>query len=369
MYEFLEHFAKEAFEKQEYLSLSDSLLDSAAKSRYPSQTTDDFVFDLDGHMVKAIDLFREEKLEKLDEESPNTSRQLYSQPPQFQFPAKRTVPTPIVPGNIFNTTLQWTDVEPVELARQLTLRDFDSFKHIILKEYDDWIKHTQSKDMESRERDCPHLSEFITIGELSTTFFVSSILCEAFIKVRKVVLSKVVVLALELYNLNNFFGARYVTNAILHPAISRLEHTKSEIDKKLWDQFEKLVGDIDPKDEFGSFRVHVSDIVRAGIPIVPDVALCMNEMKIIDEEMNYVKDAIFNDCKRQLINWKKCKRKVFKALELLHVSLNPFSLQKIFQFQQLIKKEKLLRENYPLERLMKDSYAREGTNSRKKDIL
>ncbi|KAG2378251.1 hypothetical protein C9374_008394 [Naegleria lovaniensis] len=384
MFEFLQHLSKEAYEKRGYLSMSDSLFSICSQAQSLQLNGSETPFHVDQVMLEACENFRLEQLKKLEEESdddptfekdasPEKRRLL--DPVSVFTPQKIIAPQPIISGAMFLSGFTWQAVDTIELARQLTLRDYDYFKAISIEEFELWEKRKTLHE-HSNARECHKIMEMKRISDFSTSMFVSSVLSQVYLKHRKKTLSKMLELCVELFSMNNYFGVNYLMSAIHHPSVDRLEFTKKEVDQKKWTQYEKVFKSM--KYEYLRLSIHA---VRNEIFSIPHMDIHVNDVILLNEQMPdimAISESSSDDNEKntsstcgssdQHVNWKKMRLKSL-IQSPLYLKNNSCRFQKVFQIQQLLRKEKLEQFDYSMEHFMKDSFAREGLNCKKSEVL
>lgn len=388
MFEFLQYLSKEAYEKRGYLSMADSIFSICSQAQSFQLNRSEIPFQVDALIFEACENFRLEQLNKLKEEygsketpddvmfeklnTPEKKR-LSVPVPRVRLSQKIIAPRPIISGTMFLSGFTWQAVDTVELARQLTLRDYDYFKVISIEEFEWWEK---KKTLHANSRECHKVLEMKRISDLTTSMFVSSILSQVYLKNRKKTLSKLLELCVELFSLNNYFGVNYLLNAIHHPSIDRLEFTKKEIDQKKWTQYEKVFRSM--KYEYLKLSILA---VRNETFFIPHIDTHVNEVILLNDQMQEIitlskssnddddhLDPLNHHGNEQYVNWKKMrlKRLIQSPLYVKNISCR---FQKVFQIQQLLRKDKLEQFDYPMEQFMKDSFAREGLNCKRSEVL
>ena len=360
MFDFLHHITKECFELKGFKSLTDScisLIDLAQQYQKDSETE----FEINRIFVEIIDAFRLEQVQNENEEYHSELRDKRLETPVdlMNDHRKFAAPKPIIPMSIFNDNFSWYELDKIEIARQLSLRDYDYFKEIDPNEYFEWIRHDNNHSGRSA---CKAIIEMKMIGSLTISMLVFSILSQVNIKERKELLCKVIDLSLELFNLNNFFGVDYVLQALQHSSVKRLEHTWKEIDRKKIQQYEKLCYDMEH-----DYRKITIQLARNNAILIPVFMEHFKDIRSVDEAFeNVIQDEQGN----QLIHWKKVSFLYSTIIEpLSYKCYPPLLFQKVFQIQQILKREYIQNFNFSFELFMKDSYAREGSSTPRKDIL
>ena len=145
------------------------------------------------------------KVIRLKQRTPNDKPKTVS---DFQFNA--APPYPEVPKNIFSQTLQIWDIPVLEIARQLTIIEFNLFAAIRPRELlnQSW-KHPKKKKVS------PNIIKMLVrFQELSGKWIPNLIEHAPHVKQKVKVLKKLILIALELMKLNNFHDAMAVLQGI-----------------------------------------------------------------------------------------------------------------------------------------------------------
>ena len=119
-------------------------------------------------------------------------------------------------------------LHPIEVARQLTLLEFDLYRSVKPSELvgNAWTK--SDKELKS-----PNLLKMIHHTNNVTRWVMRCIIdCDNF-EERVAVMTRVVEMMIMLYEFNNFSGLFEMSSALESASVHRLEHTKAEVKKRL----------------------------------------------------------------------------------------------------------------------------------------
>eukprot|EP01103_Thecamoeba_quadrilineata_P014867 TRINITY_DN4530_c0_g1_i2.p1 TRINITY_DN4530_c0_g1~~TRINITY_DN4530_c0_g1_i2.p1 ORF type:complete len:662 (-),score=161.64 TRINITY_DN4530_c0_g1_i2:80-2065(-) len=130
------------------------------------------------------------------------------------------------------TRLQFWEIDPIELATELTLQEYSLFKKISITEF--------FNKAFTDPKDSPHLQLMINRFNEIATWVTSEIVLTPNPKQRTVVLSRFIELAQSLRELNNFNGLMQVLFALEQTPISRLKATWKRVPARLLTVYEEL---------------------------------------------------------------------------------------------------------------------------------
>jgi len=160
-------------------------------------------------------------------------------------------PRPIVPHNVFSATLNWSDIDPIELARQFTIVDYYLFSEISQSEIMTYaalsLKNSKKKNGEIDfnmcgcnyqtqffKMNCPKLCKYLDLIHGRTNWLMCDLLDKPKIKDRADLVVKIKKLITELFKLQNYGCAHAIATMFSHPAISEnLRYTLYDSEKKL----------------------------------------------------------------------------------------------------------------------------------------
>nr|XP_053641752.1 son of sevenless homolog 2-like [Cherax quadricarinatus] len=119
-------------------------------------------------------------------------------------------------------------LHPIEIARQLTLLEFELYRAVKPSELvgTPWTK-------EDKEKRSPNLLKLIYHTNYVTRWFMRCIVDSDNFEERVAVMMRVVEIMVMFHDLNNFSGIFEVSSALGSAAVHRLEHTKMEVRKRL----------------------------------------------------------------------------------------------------------------------------------------
>ena len=182
-------------------------------------------------------------------------------------------------------------VHPTEMARQLTLLEYQIYRSIQPHEF--FNNAWASSDKETKSRNIIKMStEFNNIGK----WVASEIVREKNLKLRSKKLKRFINIATECVRLNNFHGAFEITAGISNSAVHRLKKTHESLTPDIKQKYEDLLLLTNPTKSWQNFR---NSIHSVDPPCVPFIG-------IFQTDLTFISDG--NQLKvNGLINFRKCK--------------------------------------------------------------
>lgn len=180
-------------------------------------------------------------------------------------------PEPKVPRNIFSPHLTLKDIDELEIARQLTLIDYNLLVSVTPVEF-------LSKGWEDPSpKKSPHLKELLTRATDLTRWVAYSILKYDNKKTRAKMLEKFIKVADQLRTLKNFHSMYAVISGFNHPSITRLGQTFGEISPRAKEIYQELV--LNAKDD-KQYR----EIMKAvQLPCIPSIEYTLADISTAQE--------------------------------------------------------------------------------------
>ncbi|KAF2070563.1 hypothetical protein CYY_008110 [Polysphondylium violaceum] len=226
----------------------------------------------------------------------------------FSF-GNKSPPVPLVPKLpivSFND-----EVDPIEIARQLTLIDSDLFRAINSKEL--LSLSWQKSDKEKRS---PNLLKMIYRFNEVSNWVTLTIVKETNIKRRAHHLKRFIRLTEELRKLNNFNSIFVVVSALHSASVNRLSKTWGEVSKQQLKQFEEFVTLTSPNSSFASYR---EELHNANPPCIPYLGVHLSDLTFIEEGNP---DKLENG----FVNFFKCRMVAEVIKEIQQFQQQPYNL-------------------------------------------
>ncbi|GAA5911589.1 hypothetical protein JCM6882_008046 [Rhodosporidiobolus microsporus] len=231
--------------------------------------------------------------------------------------APGALPQPIVPRNLKKFKL--TDLEPLELARQLTIMDSRLFQRITPQEC---LSKAWPKEFGN---EAPNISAMIDMSNAVTRWVTETILAQEDLKKRANIVKHFIAVAERCLSLNNFSTLIHIIAGLNSTPIHRLRRTWEAVSQKAMISLGMLNNVMRPDRNYREYR----DILRrAPPPCVPFLGVYLTDWVFIgDGNPDLLKD-------RQQVNFGKRQ----KASELiLQIKLHQATSYNLAQVPQIAK--------------------------------
>jgi hypothetical protein len=195
--------------------------------------------------------------------------------PSFDF-GDEEAPRPNVPRNIFSPSLSWLDVDDEELARQLTLIEFDTFYRIQTSELlqQSWMKP-------KLKHRAPNVLAMIARFNNVSSWMGTVICMEDKVRNRARVMQKLIGVAEHLRKLNNFNTLMAFVAIFGNAAVHRLKHTKAELPPKSLETLDELATLMSSDDAFRSYRETLERTI--GVPAIPYLGIFLTDLTFAED--------------------------------------------------------------------------------------
>ncbi|RKP21264.1 ras GEF, partial [Rozella allomycis CSF55] len=202
-------------------------------------------------------------------------------------------PSPILPKQMETNFLLALD--PLELARQLTLIDQNIFNKIRVKSLIE--KHDQD------------VSNMIQRFNFVTQWVITEILSSTSIKERSRCLRHFILTAQKLLNLKNFNCSKAIVTALQSASIHRLRHTWDMLPKKYSNIYQSVNSIVSAERNYELLRKETDQSIDG--PCIPWMGLYL-------KDLTFINDAYSNYIDAELINFQKLKiiYPIFKQIYL-----------------------------------------------------
>ncbi|KAJ3023549.1 hypothetical protein HKX48_002422 [Thoreauomyces humboldtii] len=233
----------------------------------------------------------------------------------------------LVEGSAEEMPLKFPDFEPLEMARQLTLIEFDLFRAIRSREYLDlaWMK-------ESKERDAPNILRMTRWSNHVVHWIVTEIVSARDHKSRAVILERVIMLGHALEKLRNFNGVKEVVAALQTASVYRLKKTKEAMGNKYMRIYEELVRLVSSELNYKNMRAKVR---AADPPLIPFPGLFQGDLVFLDTCQK-------NRLEGGLINYHKLESIARSLMELEAYQQVPYPLEPVPEIQDYVRNSQLM---------------------------
>ncbi|EFC38209.1 rasGEF domain-containing protein [Naegleria gruberi] len=211
--------------------------------------------------------------------------------------AKQTdVPDPIIPENFsehvaFNI-LEWS---PIEIARQITLIEYEYFQKIEPKEClsGAWTKS-------SKYDEAPNIAHLTDRWNKMTQFVACSILSQNDLKIRRRYIIKFIELANALRDINNFHGLSEILSGLSNVSVYRLKKTWATVPTEYLTLYEDLKKLCSQEQANKNMRQALQLCLP---PCIPPLSMYLKDLTFInDGNPDYIRDGLINVFKRRQVS-------------------------------------------------------------------
>ncbi|KAJ3388692.1 hypothetical protein HDU84_009537 [Entophlyctis sp. JEL0112] len=226
--------------------------------------------------------------------------------------------------------VSFSETDPLELARQLTLIEADLFVQVKPRELLDmaWMK-------DSKEQKAPNISKMVQWSNHVIQWIATEILSvKESHKARAQVFEKIITLASHLEKLNNFNGLKEVLAAIDSSALYRLKKTKALIGPKHMKMLEDLMQVASSEHNYKSLRGRVH---TANPPIIPFPGIYQSDLVFLSTCNKNILDG-------GLVNFHKFQKEAGYILEFQTYQKTPYTLETITEIQDMIRNSRVFSE-------------------------
>ncbi|KAI8848736.1 ras guanine nucleotide exchange factor domain-containing protein [Chytridium lagenaria] len=223
------------------------------------------------------------------------------------------------------------DLEPLEIARQITIIESDLFLSIQVREFLDlaWMK-------DDKEIRAPNITRMIQWSNHVVHWIVSEIVAvKDSIKTRAQMFEKFIQVAQHLDKLNNFNGVKEVLAALQSSSVYRLKKTKELVANKYLRIYDELLKLISSELNYKALRakVHATDP-----PLIPFPGVYQGDLVFLD---TCSKDVLENG----LINFHKFQKVASYILEIQNYQQAKYALEPVVEIQEYLKHYPVLNDD------------------------
>ena len=223
------------------------------------------------------------------------------------------------------------DLDPTEIARQLTLIEWNLFRRIAPKELLSlsWSK----KDKEFRS---PNVLKMIARFNEVSNWICVQILTELDVKKRANNIRKIILIGEELYKLRNFNGVFEITSGLLSAGVTRLKLSWELVPKPAYKIYEKLKELTDSEANFGKYREAVAVLPHQSC--LPYLGRILSDIVFIEEG-----NPIFLE--NGHVNFIKCRMIGDVITQLRRYQQHPYNLQTIDTIAEFLSGHQIVSED------------------------
>jgi len=217
------------------------------------------------------------------------------------------------------------DIHPEELARQLSLIEFNYWKAIRPHEFMNqaWM----GRDGPAK---APHITAMIRMTNNVTRWVMSEILAAADVRRRVVVLNTFILAAERCLAINSFNAMMEIFSALQSSAIHRLRNTWSLLPPRTWDCWDKLVHAANSEGNFQAYRDKLRTCVELALPVIPYLGIYLTFLTFInDGNPDYIPGT-------KLINFNKWRATSSVIKEILSLQTRPLNFTPVRPIREYI---------------------------------
>lgn len=225
------------------------------------------------------------------------------------------VPKSIIPKKQLVDDLGFLDIDPSEMARQITLLN----QQMLIN-----VRNNHLLEFLSNPKDPGNpVVEISEYSRTMTAWVTTEILTTPQIKKRTLVLSNFIRLCHCLLGLNNFHGAMDIYLGITHFLVNRLKKTRKAMSSSAKEKLKHL-NQIFAVD--GGWRSLRGTIKNSTAPLIVPVAIWLHDLIVIDENDDHWESEVHH---HKLVNFHKLRLFAAVFKEVYKCQLEPYNFNKI----------------------------------------
>eukprot|EP01132_Coremiostelium_polycephalum_P004650 gene4650-5809_t len=238
-----------------------------------------------------------------------------------------TFPEPIVPKTLvsnnpyLSNSITFLDIHPVEIARQLTLIEFNLYCKISSQD----LYHQAWNKPESKDR-VPNIMALITRSNTVSYWVATEILLSTNIKHRATVLKRFITIAEILRQLNNWNTLMGIMLGLNLGSIQRLKKTWESLPKNMLELFQTLTNITNERQNYANYRKAMSSNTY---PCLPFMAVYLKDLTFTEENPDFLENGF--------INFDKMKMIAKVLIEIHRFQSVPYHLKRVEPVEHLLK--------------------------------
>jgi hypothetical protein len=232
----------------------------------------------------------------------------------------KEAPPPILPKNL--NYIKFLDIDPLEIARQLTIMESKTYS--LIQPIECLNKAWSDKD----NSPAVNVKAMIEFSNKTTGWVATAILKESDIKRRCNVLKHFILVADKCYTLNNFNTVMSILAGFNSSPIHRLKRTWELLSNKMTQTFENLEKVINPQKNYAQYRENLHSV---NPPCVPFLGVYLTDL-------TFIEDGNTNVLKKnnQLINFSKQTKTAEVIREIQQYQNQPYNLNPVKEIADFI---------------------------------
>lgn len=246
--------------------------------------------------------------------------------PQLSITFDCDAPKPVLPKEVGERKIMFSDIRPVELARQLTLAHYGMYRKIPPKEF-----LSLSWQKEDKERRSPNLLHMIRDFNRISWWIVNCLVQEGELRRRAKILKNIMKLIGECAKLNNFNAVFALIAGLNSAPIHRLKKTWEVANAtKSFEEWTVLTANR------GSWKAYRDSLHHADPPCIPYLGVYLSDLTFIEENKTHLENG--------MVNVFKCRKVADVISEIQQYQQKPYNLKPVESIQQLIHKADVISE-------------------------
>ncbi|KAF2069090.1 hypothetical protein CYY_009588 [Polysphondylium violaceum] len=274
-------------------------------------------------------------------------------------------PEPVVPKNIFSNNLQIYDIDEEEIARQLSLIEFDIYKKIKPPEL-----LNQSWNKTKLKYRAPNVLKMIDRFNSVSMWVATLIIHPPKVKARARMMARFMRIAEHLKNLNNYNSLMAIIAGLNFSSVYRLKYTREEVPSQILKNYQELEKIMNSE---GSFKIYRQRLQQGGGgPCLPYLGVHLTDLTFMEENPDMVPVQVLPNKTVDLINFTK-RTLVFRVISLVQQYQQlSYNLQPVHQIQEFLLRIRSDFKGQGLElyqqELYRESLKREPKRAQRSDI-
>jgi son of sevenless-like protein len=234
-------------------------------------------------------------------------------------------PAPILPAQDLDE-LDVTILDPLEVARQMTLLDEQAYKSIAPSECmnQSWNKPAICNEVS------PNIIKMITRFNATSNWTTRIIVAEANARKRKSILTRIIKIAQRLRELHNYHSLMAIIATLESSAVSRLRKTWDAIDSAYVKQFQELRAIMSAEGSYKAFRAVIK---TEDPPVIPYIGVYLADLTFIEDGNP---SRLQHESLGELINFGKMKLLDSVIQDINMYQQAPYKLEPVPRIQMLI---------------------------------
>jgi len=253
----------------------------------------------------------------------------------------------------------WLDIDPVELAKQLTLIDYQLFSQIqateLLNQYWTKAKYNHQKS--------PNILKCIENFNFVANIVSAAIVNEEKVRQRAKIMAYFIKVAMNLRKLNNFIGLMAFNVAFNASSVSRLKWTKEALPSVSQHNLDEIGSILNMESAFKHYR---ETLEESTYPCIPCLSVHLQDLIFIEEGNPDMVDGLLNFSKRRLVYSVIQKVEGFQSTQY-DIAINEELVQYISSFKKYNENNEII--TVTEKDLYQISLSREPRGAKKEEIL